>query len=86
MAHEAARCAVEREVDEAAAIHTGVVRGAGAAGAHIQVPSRRRAGATGSHHPICRGLDSLATRFYGHPTRTPSTLLPVPPLPLDAIL
>jgi hypothetical protein len=24
--------------------------------------------------PIRRGLDSLATRFYGHPTRTPSTL------------
>jgi hypothetical protein len=36
--------------------------------------------------PIRRSLDSLATRFYGHPTRTPSTLLPVPPLPLDAIL
>jgi hypothetical protein len=29
--------------------------------------------------PIRRGLDSLATRFYGHPTRTapPLTLLPL---------
>jgi hypothetical protein len=36
--------------------------------------------------PIRRGLESLATRFYGHPTHTPSTLRPVPPLPLDAIL
>jgi hypothetical protein len=34
--------------------------------------------------PIRRGLDSLATRFYGHPTRTASTLPVPPPLPLDA--
>jgi hypothetical protein len=28
--------------------------------------------------PIRRGLDSLATRFYGHPTRTCGIFLPLP--------
>jgi hypothetical protein len=30
--------------------------------------------------PIRRGLDSLATRFYGHPTRTAPPLTLLPPL------
>jgi hypothetical protein len=38
-------------VGEAAAVHAGAVRGAGAAGAHIEVPGRRRASAAGSRRP-----------------------------------
>jgi hypothetical protein len=54
-------------VGEAVAVHAGAVRGAGAAGAHIQVPRRWRACAAGSRRPHPPG-----PRLTGHPLLRPS--------------